>query len=199
MRSAVKNRVHAILAKHGITPSTPTCSAKAAARSSPTCELRDAPRRRLDSLIALIERLRPRDRRDHPRDRPARQGRRPRRRAHPDPRRRPLHRDADHRRGRRRSTASRRPASLRLGRPDPDGPQLRRQSPPGAHLPARLAGAALGAGRSRTENHHRRRPAARAIRADRQTPRRARSPRSPSPGRSSPSATTACATERSVA
>ena len=36
MRSAVKNRVHAILAKHGVARSTPTCSAKAAASSWPS-------------------------------------------------------------------------------------------------------------------------------------------------------------------
>ena len=35
--------------------STPTCSAKAAASSSPSSQLREAPRRRLDSLLALID------------------------------------------------------------------------------------------------------------------------------------------------
>ena len=64
-----------------------------------------------------------------------------------------------------------RPASVRLGRAHPDRPQLRRQSPPRAHLPPRLPRAALGARRSRAEEHHRRRPAARRVRADRQTPR----------------------------
>ena len=50
------------------------------------------------------------------------------RRAHTDPRCRPLHRDADHRRGRRDRPLPRRPPPLRLGRPHPNRAQLRRQS-----------------------------------------------------------------------
>ena len=49
MRSAVKNRVHAILAKHGIAREH-----KGGREFLAGLELRDAPRRRLDSLIALI-------------------------------------------------------------------------------------------------------------------------------------------------
>jgi hypothetical protein len=51
-------------------------------------------------------------------------------------------------------------------------PQFRWQSATGADHQARLAPAALGAGRGRAKGSHRRRPVARAIRADRQTPRR---------------------------
>ena len=94
MRTALKNRVHALLARHGIQPEHPICSAKAAASSSPTLELRDGPRRRLDSLLALIDDFDREIDAATPRDRRARQGRRPRRGALPDPRGRALHRDA---------------------------------------------------------------------------------------------------------
>jgi transposase len=50
---------------------------------------------------------------------------------------------------------------------DPDGPQLRRQSKAGTNHQTGPAPAALGAGRGRAESSHRRRPVARAIRADR--------------------------------
>jgi transposase len=55
MRSAVKNRVHAILAKHGILHQHADLFGKAGREFLAALELRDAPRRRLDSLIALIE------------------------------------------------------------------------------------------------------------------------------------------------
>ena len=54
MRSAVKNRVHAILAKHGIANEHSDLFGKSGRGFLATLELRDAPRRRLDSLIALI-------------------------------------------------------------------------------------------------------------------------------------------------
>jgi transposase len=55
MRSAVKNRVHAILAKHGIAREHCDLFGKGGRAFLAALELRDAPRRRLDSLIALIE------------------------------------------------------------------------------------------------------------------------------------------------
>jgi transposase len=54
MRSAVKNRVHAILAKHGIANEHADLFGKGGREFLAALELRDAPRRRLDSLIALI-------------------------------------------------------------------------------------------------------------------------------------------------
>jgi transposase len=55
MRSSIKNRVHAILAKHGITTEHSDLFGTGGRQFLATLELRDAPRRRLDSLIALIE------------------------------------------------------------------------------------------------------------------------------------------------
>jgi transposase len=55
MRSAVKNRVHAILAKHGITSEHSDLFGKGGRVFLAELELREAPRRRLDSLIALID------------------------------------------------------------------------------------------------------------------------------------------------
>jgi transposase len=54
MRSAVKNRVHAILAKHGVAREHSDLFGKGGREFLATLQLRDAPRRRLDSLIALI-------------------------------------------------------------------------------------------------------------------------------------------------
>jgi transposase len=54
MRSAVKNRVHAILAKHGITNEHSDLFGKGGRAFLEHLELRDAPRRRLDSLMSLI-------------------------------------------------------------------------------------------------------------------------------------------------
>jgi len=54
MRSAVKNRVHAILAKHGIIHQHSDLFGKGGREFLAALELRDAPRRRLDSLMALI-------------------------------------------------------------------------------------------------------------------------------------------------
>ena len=55
MRSAVKNRVHAILAKHGILHQHSDLFGKGGRQFLAALELRDAPRRRLDSLMALID------------------------------------------------------------------------------------------------------------------------------------------------
>ena len=55
MRSAVKNRVHAILAKHGILHQHSDLFGRGGREFLAALELRDAPRRMLDSLIALIE------------------------------------------------------------------------------------------------------------------------------------------------
>lgn len=54
MRSAVKNRMHAILAKHGIANEHADLFGKGGREFLATLQLRDAPRRRLDSLISLI-------------------------------------------------------------------------------------------------------------------------------------------------
>jgi transposase len=55
MRSALKNRVHAILAKHGIAREQSDLFGKGGRLFLAELELREAPRRRLDSLIALID------------------------------------------------------------------------------------------------------------------------------------------------
>lgn len=55
MRSAIKNRVHAILAKHGVTHEHADLFGKAGRQFLADVELRDAPRQRLDSLRSLIE------------------------------------------------------------------------------------------------------------------------------------------------
>ncbi len=55
MRSAIKNRVHAILAKHGIAHQHSDLFGKAGRRFLATVELRPAPRQRLDSLVALLD------------------------------------------------------------------------------------------------------------------------------------------------
>ena len=54
MRSAVKNRVHAILAKHGIATEHSDLFGKGGREFLEQLQLRDAPRRRLDSLMSLI-------------------------------------------------------------------------------------------------------------------------------------------------
>ena len=54
MRSALKNRVHAILAKHGVTREHSDLFGKGGRQFLAALELREAPRARLDSLIALI-------------------------------------------------------------------------------------------------------------------------------------------------
>src|SRR6188472_4300180 len=55
MRSALKSRVHALLAKHGITREHSDLFGKGGREFLTALELREAPRRRLDSLLALID------------------------------------------------------------------------------------------------------------------------------------------------
>src|SRR6266536_3206987 len=55
MRSALRNRVHAILAKHGVTRQHSDLFGKGGRAFLEALQLREAPRRRLDSLIALID------------------------------------------------------------------------------------------------------------------------------------------------
>jgi transposase len=55
MRSALKNRVHAILAKHGITRQHSDLFGPGGRRFLSELQLREAPRRRLDSVISPID------------------------------------------------------------------------------------------------------------------------------------------------
>ena len=55
MRSAVKNRVHAILAKHGVTRQHSDLFGAGGREFLEALQLREAPRRRLNSLLALID------------------------------------------------------------------------------------------------------------------------------------------------
>jgi transposase len=55
MRSAIKNRVHAILAKHGVIHQHADLFGKAGRQFLATVELREAARQRLDSLLGLLE------------------------------------------------------------------------------------------------------------------------------------------------
>ena len=199
MRTSLKNRVSAILAKNGIAAPYSDMFGVGGTRFLAELELRDSPRRRLDSQLALIDDFtREIDATSREIDARAKAG--PLRRgALPDPRRRALHRHARHRRGRRHRPLSHRPAPVLLGRPDPDRAQLRRQGPARPHLQPGLA--ARCAGRSSRPPSTPAPAAARCATATSGSPSAAasRSPRSPSRARSSPSASTACATERSVA
>lgn len=115
MRSALKNRVHAILAKHGITRQHSDLFGKGGREFLEALQLREAPRRRLDSLLALID--------DFTREIHATTAEIDQRAKADDrvdvltlnPRCRSLYRDADHRRGRSDRTLPRRPPPLRLG------------------------------------------------------------------------------------
>jgi transposase len=171
MRTAVKNRVHALLARHGIRHEHADLFGKAGREFLAGLELPEGSRRRLDSLMSLIA--------DFDREITA------------TTREIDARAKADDRvpvlcqiRGVGRYTAmlviaevgevKRFPTArhlCRLGGPHPHGAQLRRQGPPRAHLPPGLARAALGAERGRAEDPHRRRPAARDVRANRQAPR----------------------------
>lgn len=55
MRSALKNRVHAILAKHGVFHQHSDLFGKAGRQFLAEVKLRQAPRQRLDSLLALLD------------------------------------------------------------------------------------------------------------------------------------------------
>jgi len=54
LRTSIKNRVHALLARQGILPEHSDLFGKAGREYLTTLELPDGPRRRLDSLLALI-------------------------------------------------------------------------------------------------------------------------------------------------
>ena len=94
---------------------TATCSAPRRPRFLAELELREGPRRRLDSLLALIADFDREIDATSARDRRPRQGGPLRRGALPDPRRRALHRDARDRRGRRRHPLPRPRASSAPG------------------------------------------------------------------------------------
>jgi transposase len=171
MRSAVKNRVHAILAKHGIANEHSDLFGKGGREFLEQLELRDAPRRRLDSLMSLICDF---DREIETTTREIEE------RAKADDRVEVLTQI----RGVGRYTAmliiaeigdiTRFPTArhlVLLGRTGAERPLIGRQSTPRAHHPPGIARAALGAGRGRAEDHHRVRPATREVRADLQTPR----------------------------
>lgn len=55
MRAALKNRIHAILAKHGITRQHSDLFGKGGREFLGELQLREAPRRRLNSLLSLID------------------------------------------------------------------------------------------------------------------------------------------------
>ena len=175
-----------------------TCSAKAAASSSSTLELRDAPRRRLDSLMSLIcdfdREIEATTREIEERS----EGRRPRRRADPDPRGRAVHRDADHRRGRRHQPLPDRAARLLLGRVGPQRAQQLTAKRAWAHHPPRISPRCAG----RWSKPRRRSPPDPdrcAKKFERVGERRGRrSAKSRSPAKSSTCPATACATENSL-
>ena len=171
MRTAVKNRVHALLARHGIRHEHADLFGKAGREFLAALELPEGSRRRLDSLLSLIA--------DFDREITA------------TTREIDARAKADERvpvlcqiRGVGRYTAmlviaevgdvTRFPtarAPVRLGGPHPHRAQLRRQGQARAHLPPGVARAALGAERGRAEDPDRRRAAQGDVRADRQTPR----------------------------
>jgi transposase len=171
LRTSIKNRVHALLARQGILPEYSDLFGTAGREYLTALELPDGPRRRLDSLMSLIGDF----------DREITQTT-----SEIDQRAR-----ADERvkllcqiRGIGRYTAmliiaevgevKRFPTAKHLCQwagLTPTGAQLRRQSPPRTHLPPGFHDPALGAVRGRAAHTHRRRAAARPIRTDRQTPR----------------------------
>ena len=101
MRTALKNRVHALLARQGIGHEHADLFGSAGRATIAQLPLRPEPRQRLEVLLRLIGDFRSRDRRAGQADRPARKARPARRCADPAAWDWALHRDADHRRGRR--------------------------------------------------------------------------------------------------
>jgi transposase len=171
LRTSIKNRVHALLARQGILPEHSDLVGTGGREYLAALPLPDGPRRRLDSLIALISDF---DREITETTSEIDQ------RARADERVKLLCQIRgigrytamfDHRRSRRGQPLPHRQAPVPVGWPDPNRAQLRRQSPPRAHLPPRLHDPALGALRGGAAHTHRRRAAARPIRTDRQTPR----------------------------
>jgi transposase len=121
MRSALKNRVHALLARQGIQNAHADLFGHGGRRFLVELPLREPARRRLESLLSLIDDL---DREIELAKRETRRACAPRparRRALPAARDRPVHGDARDRRGRRDQTLPQRPSPLRLGRPDAHG------------------------------------------------------------------------------
>jgi hypothetical protein len=173
MRSSLKNRVSAILAKHGIQRPYSDLFGPASMRFLADIELRESPRRLLDSTLSLIA--------DFTREIDA-TSREIDARANDDPyvpvlcQIRGVGRyiamliiaevgDID------RFANARRLCSW--AGPDADRPQLRWQVTPRPHLKPGLARAALGTRRGRSARRHRRRLAARQLRMHRQAPRQA--------------------------
>jgi transposase len=186
MRSALKHRVAAILAKNGVQPVLSDLFGPGGRRFLAELCLREGPRRRLDSLLTLVDAF----------DREIEQtSREIDARAKQDPYVEVLCQI----RGVGRYIAmlviaevgdiTRFSSARHLcawGRTDPDRALLRPKDAAGPHLWAGLAGAALGIGRSRPAHPDRRRPAPRQLRTDRQAPRQAdrqgrRRPQDPHP------------------
>jgi transposase len=173
MRSALKQRVGAILAKHGIARPYSNLFGPGGSRFLAELELREGPSRRLDSLLALIADF---DREIDTTTTEIEQ------RAQADPYVEVLCQI----RGVGRYIAmlviaevgdiTRFPSARHLcawAGLTPDRPKLRRQSPARPHLRARLTRPALGTRRGSPTHPHRRRTSARGLRADRQAPRQA--------------------------
>jgi hypothetical protein len=171
MRSALKNRVHALLAKHGVQHGHADLFGRGGSEFLAALELREPPRRRLESSLALIA--------DIDREIELAAGEIDALAKHDD-----RVEVLCQLRGLGRYTAMLVIAevgevsrfgpgaqAVRLGRPDTDRPQLRRQGPPRPHHKARIAAASLGARRGRPTRRPRRRPAQGQLRADRQAPR----------------------------
>jgi transposase len=173
MRSALKNRVHALLARQGVQPSHADLFGPGGRSFLAELSLREPARRRLDSNLVLIDCF----------DRELKQ----------------TSSEIDARakqdayvevlcqiRGIGRYIAmlviaevgeinrfrSARHLCAWAGL-TPDGAKLRRQRSPRPHLPAGLAGASMGTGRGRPARRHRRRTTPRRVRADQQTARQA--------------------------
>jgi transposase len=175
MRSAIKNRVHAILARHGVIHQHADLFGKAGRQFLATVELRPAPRQRIDSPLALLD--------DFDREIDV-AGKEIDHQARADERVKLLWQIHGIGRytamliiDRRCAPIPHRPPPVRLGRIDPHSAQLRRQSPAGEHLAPGILDPALGRRRSRHPRPHPRRAAARAVRTDRQTPRAQSRPR----------------------
>jgi transposase len=169
LRTSIKNRVHALLARQGILPDHTDLFGTAGREFLATLELPEGPRRRLDSLMALICDF---DREINTTTREIDQ------RAKADERVKLL----CQLRGIGHYTAmliiaevgdvKRFPTAKHLCQWAGLTPTvLRRQGPPRAHLPPRLHDPALGAVRGHAAHPHRRRTAQGQIRTDRQTPR----------------------------
>jgi hypothetical protein len=157
MRSALKHRVAAILAKNGVQPAYSDLFGAGGRRFLAELCLREPQRRRLDSLLALIDAF------DGEIEQTSRE-------IDARAKEHPYVDVLSQIRGVGRyiamlviaeatSRASKRPPPLRLGRADPDRALLRSSHPPRPHLRPGLAGVAMGLGRGRPAHPHRRRTA----------------------------------------